>query len=81
MDGEHVIYDGREVPKEHFRAFVYGFHGARLLAKSWLEYEARVSSGIWFPKLEDVPELASEETKPEVPTKDIKSKGRKKDGA
>ena len=77
VDSEHVIYLGRAVPKANFRTYVYGFDGAKMLARTWIQYEALISSGIWFPKLEDVPEKVVSE---DIKTKDTKSKSRKKDG-
>tara|TARA_R110000868_G_scaffold335547_1_gene596437 strand:+ start:21799 stop:22062 length:264 start_codon:yes stop_codon:yes gene_type:complete len=82
VDNEHVIYLGRSVPKAHFRAWIYGHDGARMLARTWIQYEALLSTGLWYSKLEDVPEkLISEDTKTDLVSKDTnKSKSRKKDG-
>jgi hypothetical protein len=48
MTGEHVIYDGRLVPKEGFRVFIYGHDGKQKLVESWAEYEKHIQTGIWF---------------------------------
>lgn len=41
-----VLYLGRWVSKEHFRAFVYG-KDEKKLAKSYDEYCSLISSGLW----------------------------------
>lgn len=51
----HVMYDGRLVPKAHFRVFIYNSKGEEKLVNSWDEYEKEISSGLWFAKKEDVP--------------------------
>lgn len=45
---DKVLYLGRMVDKLTFRAFVYGLDGSQKLAKSWNEFQALVSSGLWF---------------------------------
>lgn len=45
---EHVLYQGRMVPKQGFRAFVYSFDNKSRVANSWEEYEKLVASGTWF---------------------------------
>jgi hypothetical protein len=65
MTGEHVIYQGRTIPKDGFRAFIYGFGGVQKLVESWEEYEKNISSGSWFS------------TKNAVPTKKPYEKGNK----
>ncbi len=45
-----VKYDGRMVPKEHFRAFVYGVNNARKIVNSWDEFEAAIQGDYWFEK-------------------------------
>lgn len=42
-----VLYNGRWIPKAHFRAFVYS-KDERRLAKSYEEYSNMISSGTWF---------------------------------
>lgn len=58
-----ILYDGRVVPKEGFRAFVYGPDNAQKLANSWIEYESLISSGLWFS------------TKEKAHNKQVKAKG------
>lgn len=48
MEGETVMYDGRVVPKEGFRVFIYGFDNQTKLVESWEEYKNHISSGVWF---------------------------------
>ena len=55
MTGEHVVYLGRTIPKEGFRAFIYSFDNAQKLVESWDEYEKEISSGVWFSSKEAVP--------------------------
>lgn len=45
---DQFMYQGRWVPKAHFRAFVYGESGQKL-AKSYEEYTKLIESGLWFP--------------------------------
>lgn len=54
MSDEFVLYDGRMVSKENFRVFVYGLEGAQKVVNSWLEYEAAMASGLWFPSKDEV---------------------------
>ena len=70
MQGTQVIYLGRSIAKEGFRAFVYGANDQRKLVNSWHEYEAAMASGVWFSTKEDVVEPApAEEVKSEAPKK------------
>jgi len=48
-----VEYMGRMVPIAGFRAFVYGMDGKKKLVDSWKEFEAHVSTGLWFPTKEE----------------------------
>ena len=41
-------YQGRWVDKEHFRAFVYNDKDEQKLADNYLEFDAMISSGLWF---------------------------------
>lgn len=59
MEGVHVNYLGRVVPIENFRTFVYGADGTQKIAKSWEDYEAQISSGVWFPTREDATKNAA----------------------
>ena len=47
MTGEHIEYLGRQVLKEGFRAFIYGF-GTQKLANSWDEFHHHMATGLWF---------------------------------
>ncbi len=51
---DDVLYQGKWIPKEHFRTFVYGTKGQKL-ANSYAEYEALINSGEWFISKENVP--------------------------
>ncbi|MES1987875.1 MAG: hypothetical protein V4440_07580 [Pseudomonadota bacterium] len=42
-----ILYNGRWISKEHFRAFVYN-KTERRLAKSYEEYSSMIASGAWF---------------------------------
>lgn len=55
MKGETVLYDNRIIPKEGFRAFIYGFDGKTKLVNSWQEFEKEMSSGLWFASKDKVP--------------------------
>jgi hypothetical protein len=63
MKGETVLYDNRVVPKEGFRAFVYGMEGKIKLVNSWQEFQDSVSSGLWFSSKDKVPEKAKHKKK------------------
>lgn len=70
MQGTQVIYLGRSIAKEGFRAFVYGANSQKKLVNSWHEFEAAMASGVWFPTLEDVKESQPvEDKKDEAPKK------------
>lgn len=49
---KQVLYLGRWVSREHFRAFVYNSTGNKL-AKSYHEFSEMISSGIWFAEPKD----------------------------
>lgn len=74
-----VLYQGRWVSKEYFRAFVYNSTGQKL-AKSYQEFSDLISSGAWFVNKSDIPniltEAANTEESPNVVQ--IKRKGNKK---
>jgi hypothetical protein len=65
MNGEAVLYQGRHVLKEGFRAFVYGHDGATLLVNSWDEFTKACSSGLWFASNKEVPEKTKSRKKSE----------------
>lgn len=50
-----VMYDGRLVPKAHFRVFIYNTKNEQKLVESWEEFVEHISSGLWFARKEDVP--------------------------
>lgn len=70
MQGTQVIYLGRSIAKEGFRAFVYGAKGQKKLMNSWHEFENHMATGLWFARKEDAIEPAPvEEIKSEAPRK------------
>lgn len=90
-----VLYLGRWVSKEHFRAFVYNKDG-QYLAKSYDEYSKLISSGSWQstayvepepvvePENFTIDELIESElivTEPEHVVVDIKSTAKATKGA
>ena len=52
---KHVMFQGRNVPVEGFRSFVYGPNNTQKLANNYDEYTDLISSGLWFSKPEAVP--------------------------
>jgi len=58
-DVPDILYQGRWISREHFRAFVYGTKGQKL-ANSHDEYEALIGSGEWFANKEDVPAISGQ---------------------
>jgi len=46
-------YKGREVSKDHFRAYVYGDNNTQMLVNSWDDFQYALSTGAWF---EDKPQ-------------------------
>ena len=59
MQGESVLYQGRLVEKDGFRAFVYSREGTTKLANSWDEFLNLIGTGLWHASLEDVEKIAS----------------------
>lgn len=53
MEGDFVVYEGRKVPRAHFRAFVYGTDNKQKLVNSYEEFEAAMATGIWFATKEE----------------------------
>ncbi len=45
---EMVMYLGRSIPKEGFRAFIYSSDGQQKIAENWEEFEIFTSSDNWF---------------------------------
>lgn len=74
IDGQ-VLYLGRWVPRDSFRAFVYN-SGDKKLCNSYDEYQLSVSSGQWFAE----PVIESNQTCEVTNLKNvvsIKKRGRK----
>ena len=60
MEDTQVLYLGRWVSKNHFKAFVYNKEGQKL-ARSYAEYSELISSGLWQAEpLNDIKDLGSE---------------------
>ena len=67
MQGTQVVYNGRSIAKEGFRAFIYGSNGIKKLVNGWDEFEAHMATGVWFSSIEQVPVIqAADETEPEL---------------
>ena len=49
-----VLYLGRWVSREHFKAFVYNSGGQKLM-NNYQEFSEAISSGVWFAEEKDVP--------------------------
>lgn len=65
----HVMYEGRLVPVENFRAFVYNAQDEQKLVNSWSEYLIETSSGIWFSSKE----IASEKIRKKRVSRNVDS--------
>ena len=65
MQGQQVVYQGRSIATDGFRAFIYGPNGAKKLVNSWEEFEVHIALGIWFSSIEEVIEPSIEEEKSE----------------
>jgi hypothetical protein len=48
MQQGSVFYNGRHVPIDGFRTYIYGNAGQKKLVNSWDEFQAHVSTGMWF---------------------------------
>jgi hypothetical protein len=77
MTGEHVQYDGRIVPKDGFRVFIYGVDGAQKLVNSWDEYIKEIGTGVWFSKKDQVKEPFKPPVKAQIADKKSGDQGRK----
>lgn len=62
---DQVIYLGRYVNREHFRAWVYDANGDQKLADDFNEFEDLLATGLWFaekqeaqPKVEIIKSVA-----------------------
>jgi hypothetical protein len=62
MDGL-VDYQGRMVPKESFRAFIFNAQGEKKIVNSWDDYEAHLSTNEWFNEVPITQPLAKEKSK------------------
>lgn len=64
---KQVMYLGRWVNREHFRAFVYrkseGNTIELKLAESYAEFESLIASGTWFDSTESIPKMGIEKTR------------------
>lgn len=69
---EEVVYLGKIIPKQNFRAFVYAADGSKRLVESWEEFESKIDSGIWFSTKEDA-QRRIEVEKPKRPKKESKN--------
>lgn len=58
-----VEYLGRWVPRKHFRVYVYGQEGQKLV-DSYDEYKKALASGLWFSTLN---ELNNESINSQIP--------------
>lgn len=63
MEGIPLIYNGRRVVKENFRAYVYSVDNAKKLVNSWNEFEQAMASGIWFQTIKEIKEIEEAKTK------------------
>ena len=45
---EMVPYLGKNVPRKHFRAFIYDAEGEQKLVNCWEDFSKLVSTGNWF---------------------------------
>ena len=58
---KQVMYLGRWVDREHFRAFVYKSGGDKKLANSYSEFESLLASGLWFDSIDNIPKEGKKE--------------------
>lgn len=52
MSSQAVLYNGKSILKEHFRAYVYNGNGEKKLCQSWDDYNESLKSGLWFDSLQ-----------------------------
>ena len=64
--GPTVVYQGRVIPRDGFRAWIYALDNQSKLVNSWEEYQSEISSGVWFSSKKDVEERKAQavENKP-----------------
>lgn len=60
MKDEFVIYNGQQVLKKHFRAFLYHPNGQRRVANDWQDFSDSIASGVWFDDLNKIPMMQEE---------------------
>lgn len=53
-----VFYDGRWVPRQNFRVFVYNGAGNKKLANSYDEYTNLIGTGLWFASVDAIDDKA-----------------------
>lgn len=63
QDVSQVLYQGRWVNRDHFRAFVYN-EKEQKIANSYDEYTKLIESGLWFSSKEDIGKEAKPSRKP-----------------
>lgn len=54
MQGESVTFQGRVVPKEGFRTYIFNADMQRKLVNSWSEFQKNMATGLWFANKEDI---------------------------
>ena len=70
-----VNYQGRMVPKNNFRVFIYEVNGKKRVVNSFEEYEAYLNTGKWFSMQSeaiDVKKLQDEKEKLKAVQEDLK---------
>lgn len=60
---EMVIYEGRSIPKKHFRAYIYKANGEQLLVNSYDEYISHLETGIWYSNVDQIKAKEPSKTK------------------
>ncbi len=75
-----IEYNGRMVPKEGFRAYVYHRDGHSKIANSWTEFELYCASNDWFATQDEAlsrPQDVVEDVTPESAVVTLELKPRK----
>lgn len=52
-----VVYNGRLVPRERFRTFIYHAEGNKKLVESYSEFEEHLKTGVWFSTKEAISKI------------------------
>lgn len=60
---DYVIYLGKAVLREYFRAFVYSDDGNQLLVNSWKEFQDAIGSGLWYAEKQPLKQRKRERIK------------------